>query len=194
MEVLCGALGGITVDKVTSAIAWEASKVSQATYLAEVAEVERFLALILQGSHEPSFERCHRAIYHLVTWGRGAVAYGLVHKHLRLASLRVPRAQFELWSDTLAKVTHYLERFSEPRELPDVATMAIQLYERPCAAGWRAIARLARWIGLISLCRQAFDEVRLRPGGTGALACADHFRVLATSDAERRPLAYLGPR
>ena len=34
MEVLCGALGGITVDKVTSAIAWEASKVSQATYLA----------------------------------------------------------------------------------------------------------------------------------------------------------------
>ena len=31
-------------------------------------------------------------------------------------------------------------------------------------------------------------------GGTGALACADHFRVLATSDAERRPLAYLGPR
>ena len=181
MEVICGTLDHMSLDTVTSRIAWEGSKVSMETYLAEVAEVERFLSLILQGSREPSFERCHRAIYHLVTWGRGEVAYGLVRKHLALASRRSSRAVFDPAAQTLAKVAHYLERFSEPRGLIGIEQMAAQLYERPGAAGWRAIARIARWVGLISLCRQAFDEVRLRPGGTGALACANHFWVLAAA-------------
>ena len=46
---------------------------------------------------------------------------------------------------------------------------------------WRAICHKVRFLVLVGKCRLAFDEVRFRPGGSGALAAAEHFYDVATN-------------
>jgi len=158
--------------------------VDPAAYYAEVDHIGLVALLILAGrSGECTFERSYRAVYNMVLWRQGSVAYDIMRTHIARASLRLRRDEFGQAVHKLQAVAHYMcTTYCMVNELPDIETMAVVLYDRPAARGWRAIARIARWAGLIVRCRRAFDEVRLRPGASGALACADHFKFMVAME------------
>ena len=145
----------------------------------ELQRLDSVISLLIAGrSDECTFERSYRTVYNLVLWKHGAEAYSLVRQHLSRASLRLRKLEYDRAVPKLQAVAHYMcKTFCLSHDLPDITTLAAQLYQRPAARAWRSLIRLAWWAGLIVRCRRAFDEVRLRPGGSGALACADHFRA-----------------
>lgn len=121
-----------------------------------------------------SFEKSYRAIYIPALFGLADDLVKLFVKSCwRLALSRDDDKETLSRLRMVADVCRYLTKFTPhtPRE------MAARIARHPSRHAVRKLFHVFRWGGVVLRCRQAFDEVRFRPGGSGYAASEARFSL-----------------
>ena len=138
--------------------------------------------LILAGRAKSRvFSDLFNMAYKLVLWKWGDRLYDLCTDVIGRASLCTPEKQFRNFTRMVRDVAMYCERtYVLVYKCVPLCEYAEKVYARDVARRWRRVrgiiatvahaARVMRW-------RAAWDEVRLRPGGSGWLAARASFHA-----------------
>tara|TARA_B100000795_G_scaffold252015_1_gene221252 strand:+ start:399 stop:929 length:531 start_codon:yes stop_codon:yes gene_type:complete len=121
------------------------------------------------------FEVMYRNAYNLTVHGFGWDVFTIVKGVLKHAALTTRRARFLTISKLINDVCLYMDAvFLVKHRLPSIAEYIEDVYKT--LKKRRALLFVVRTVGLIARCKRAFDEVRLRPGASGALNLALRFK------------------
>lgn len=121
-----------------------------------------------------SFETSYREIYTRALAGRGAEMLRIfITACWRLALCKDDTSDVRRRLVVIADVCLYLQRFAV---LP-LRHMALRVLQHPARLAVRRLYGVLRRGAFVRRCRRAFDEVRLRPGGSGFIQAKAEFET-----------------
>lgn len=150
--------------------------------LAQLKKLERNLYLLADGKGATiAFSECYFAAYNLVLHGRGEDVRNLTLEVLRKLSLARGECAYYKLVSGFYNIIMYCERtYVQQMSLNALKWEATQLYDRKVAVYWRRVRLWALWDRRLNQWRDAFVDTKFKPGGSGAVTCAEEFYEFQT--------------